>query len=114
MKTRLVLKPGRRGTRKELAEYGKRLVYVRYRYDARLKRRWKTVELIIREAFWEPKPPLPEKIVRVRTRQSEADLHREIRAAGGRWDGKGRVWRMTYKTAVRLGLEKRIVGRESI
>ena len=50
MKTRLVLKPGSRGTRKLLAEHGKRLVCVRYRYDLRLGRRWKTVELVVDDA----------------------------------------------------------------
>jgi hypothetical protein len=43
MKTLLVLQPGNRGTRKLWAEYGQRLVCVRYRYDERLKRRLKTV-----------------------------------------------------------------------
>ncbi|MGB7538731.1 MAG: hypothetical protein WBM17_09345 [Anaerolineales bacterium] len=36
MKTLLFLQPGQRGTRKLLAEYGKRMICVRYRYDERL------------------------------------------------------------------------------
>jgi hypothetical protein len=56
MRTRLVLKPGQRGTKKLVAEYGERLIYVRYRYD--IERRWrvKTIELIVHEGPWEPKP----------------------------------------------------------
>ena len=33
MRTRLTLKPGQRGTKQLVAEYGDRLVCVRYRYD---------------------------------------------------------------------------------
>jgi hypothetical protein len=34
MRTRLHLKPGQKGTKQLLAQYGDRLVCVRYRYDA--------------------------------------------------------------------------------
>jgi hypothetical protein len=47
MKTRLKLKPGQRGTKKLLTQYGDRFVGVRYRYDAKQKKRFKTVELIV-------------------------------------------------------------------
>jgi hypothetical protein len=114
MKTLLVLQPGRRGTRKLWAEYGKRMVCVRYRYDERLKRRWKTVELIVSEAVWEPKAPRPGAKVSVRTRIDEAALHRKIKAAGGKWDGKARIWKMRYDRAIALGLRLRIVERKSI
>ncbi len=114
MKTLLVLKPGQRGTRKLLAEHGKRLVCVRYRYDERLQRRWKTVELVVSEAVWVPKAPRPGTKVSVRTRISEAALHRKIKEAGGKWNGKALVWRLRYDKAVELGLRERIVGRESI
>jgi hypothetical protein len=46
MQTRLKLNPGQRGTKKLVANYGDRLVCVRYRYDEQTKRRYKTVELI--------------------------------------------------------------------
>jgi len=114
MKTLLVLKPGQRGTRKLLAEHGKRLVCVRYRYDERLKRRWKTVELIVSEAVWVPKAPRPGTKVSVRIRYGEAALRGKIKEAGGKWKGKSQVWRMRYDKAIELGLRERIVGRESI
>ncbi|HEX9874022.1 MAG TPA: hypothetical protein VGA43_06645 [Deferrimonas sp.] len=47
MKTRVSLKPGDKGTRQLLAEYGDKLVCVRYRYDPKERMRYKTVELII-------------------------------------------------------------------
>ncbi len=37
------------GTKKLLAQYGKRLVCVRYRYDEERRERYKTVELIVDE-----------------------------------------------------------------
>jgi len=41
MRTRLHLKPGQRGTKQLLAQYGDRLVCVRYRYDAQRKKRFR-------------------------------------------------------------------------
>ena len=114
MKTRLILRPGSRGTRKLLAQYGKRLVCVRYRYDERLKRRYKTVELIVGTIVWEPKPPRPGTKINVRIEYTEDELRRQIKKSGGRWDGKQQVWRLRYDKAVELGLRDRIVDRQSI
>jgi hypothetical protein len=47
MKTRLILKPGQKGTKRLTDKYGDALVCVRYRYDAELRQRLKTVELIV-------------------------------------------------------------------
>ncbi len=106
MKTRLVLKPGSRGTRKLLAEHGKRLVCVRYRYDLRLGRRWKTVELVVDEAEWKPKPRTR---VCVRARSLRWTKKIKIQEADVYWDEKREVWRMTYETAAELGLIHQIV-----
>jgi hypothetical protein len=114
MKTLLVLQPGQRGTRKLLAEHGKRLVCVRYRYDERLRRRWKTVELIVGEIAWERKAPRPGTKVSVRIRYEEAALRGKIKDAGGKWDDKEKVWRIRYDKADELGLRGRIIRRKSI
>ena len=47
MKTRLVLKPGQRGTKSLVKRYGDSLVCVRFRYDAVLGQRLTTVELVV-------------------------------------------------------------------
>jgi hypothetical protein len=47
MGTILHLKPGKKGMKQLLAQYGDRLVCVRYRYDTQRKKWCKTVELII-------------------------------------------------------------------
>jgi hypothetical protein len=108
MNVRLILRPGNRGTRKLLAQYGKRMVCVRYRYDERLKRRYKTVELIVDEIAWEPKPGAP---VKIRIRNIGSGLHQKIMAAGGRWDKNRLFWRIRYDKAIELGLRDRIVDR---
>jgi len=46
---RLHLKPGQKGTKQLLAQYGDRLICVRYRYDVQRKKRLKTVELLVAE-----------------------------------------------------------------
>ena len=57
MKTRLVLKPGQRGTKKLTEKYGDSLVCVRFRYDTMLRQRLKTVELIVERTAWGPPAP---------------------------------------------------------
>ncbi|MDM8552932.1 hypothetical protein QUF72_22830 [Desulfobacterales bacterium HSG2] len=54
MKTRLILKPGQKGTKKLVDIYGDRLVRVRYRYDEKRKKRLKTAEVLIEETDWDP------------------------------------------------------------
>ena len=56
-RVRLHLKPGQKGTKQLLAQYGDRLICVRYRYDAQRKKRFKTVELLVAERDWEPPGP---------------------------------------------------------
>jgi hypothetical protein len=57
MKTRLILKPGQKGTKRLTDKYGDALVCVRYRYDAESRQRLKTVELIVERSDWIPPPP---------------------------------------------------------
>jgi hypothetical protein len=112
MQTRLKLRPGDRGTKQLVAKYGDRLVCVRYRYDAENKRRYKTVELIVEEVGWQPRPrPLPAGTVMVvKVKWGEAELARRVRQAGGRWNPNKRAWELRYDRVVELGLEERVVG----
>jgi hypothetical protein len=61
----LHLKPGQKGTKHLVEQYGDHLVCVRYRYDATRKKRIKTVELVVGEADWQPRFP-PDEIVALR------------------------------------------------
>lgn len=110
MKTRLVLRPGQRGTRQLSTIYGDRLLFVRYRYDTENQRRIKTVEIIVDEAPWSPAPKHePDDSVYVVAGPRELALHDRIRNAGGYWVHARGAWKISYAQALSLGLEGRII-----
>ena len=115
MRTRLHLKPGQKGTKELLAQYGDRLVCVRYRYDTRRKKRFKTVELIVAERDWEPPAPrfTAETIVGMRIGFAEVDLRERVKQAGGKWNRSRKVWELRYDQVVALTLEAQIVEAEA-
>jgi hypothetical protein len=108
------LKPGEPGTIKLLAEYGEKLVCVRYRYDAENKRRIKTVELVIEERPWEANPQkIPSnKIMRLRITYGEFALREQVKAAGGKWNLQKQVWELPYQAVLKLGLAGRIITED--
>jgi len=116
MRIGLSLKPGRSGTKKLVARYGERLVCVRYRYDEKRKKRFKTVELIIEEIAWEPRRKFyaDDEIVGVCLKLAEEQLRRQVLRAGGKWNAARNIWQMRYDRAVELGLRDRIRGIETI
>ena len=116
-----IRKPGQRGTRRLVKEYGDRLVCIRYRYDPQAKKRYKTAELIIEEVSWQPPPtpdltePVPKPrqtpVVAVRIRFNEHDLRRRIKAIGASWQPRERLWYAQEESIRRIGLTDRIVHR---
>lgn len=54
MKSHCHLKPGQKGTKRLVEQYGESLICVRYRYDKTLGVRLKTVEVIVEEKPWQP------------------------------------------------------------
>ena len=129
MRVRLKLNPGQQGTKHLLRQYGDRLVCVRYRYDEKSKKRYTTVELIVDEEPWQPYATKPDTIARIVIGYHEADLRQKVKDAGGRKNrllgfrllGRKRVfqcskstktWKIPYKTVRKLGLMKRIIGKE--
>ena len=94
-----------------LAQYGDRLICVRYRYDAKRRRRLKTVELVVAERYLEPPPPrfAPDQIVGLRVAFAEAAVRDRVKQAGGTWNPERRVWQLRYDRVVDLGLSRRIV-----
>ena len=79
---------------------------VRYRYDLQRRRRLKTVELIVDETDWEPRPEVQ---VFVRIAYAEEQARRRVKRHGARWHPERRLWSLPYGTAKRLQLEHRIV-----
>lgn len=108
LKTTDTLRPGQRGTRRLVAEFGDRLVCVRYRCDAKGRKRYKTVELIVAESDWAP-PPGPDDLVHVRVAFGEEDLRKAVKAAGGRWRPESKTWQLPLRVVEELGLRDRIV-----
>jgi len=87
MRVRLTLKPGQRGTKQLVEEYGDRLVCVRYRYDSERRKRYKTVELIVDEAEWlDQTAPVDALMVGVLVAREETELRAQVKAEGGRWN----------------------------
>ena len=115
MRTLLHLKPGQKGTRELLAQYGDRLVCVPYRYDAQRKKRFKTVELIVAEREWEPPPSrlAADTVVGVRVGFAEVEMRAQVKQAGGKWNPSRKVWELRYDRLVALKLEARIVKEQA-
>ncbi len=111
MRVHQTLRPGQRGTQRFLDRYAERLVCVRYRYDAQAQRRVTTVELVVDEDVWRPRP---KTVVGVRVVWGEAELARGVKRAGGRWDPERKVWRLPYRAVKRLGLRERMVRLEGL
>ena len=111
MRTRLHLKPGQKGTKQLLAQYGDRLVCVRYRYDAQRKKRFKTVELLVAECDWN-RHGLASATTRSSGYASPLPTWQSATEAGWRdtWNPERRVWQLRYDRVVALGLHSRIVS----
>ncbi|HEU4367748.1 MAG TPA: hypothetical protein VFV05_05895 [Methylomirabilota bacterium] len=110
-RVRLHLKPGQKGTKQLLAQYGDRLICVRDRYDAQRKKRLKTVELVVAERDWEPPRPAfaDDQIVALRVAFADVAARDQVKQAGGTWNPARRVWQLRYDRVVALGLNTRIV-----
>ena len=111
MKTRVNLKPGQKGTKKLVEQYGDALLCVRYRYDAKAYKKYKTVEIIVSESEWTPPPAkYPDgELVPLKIGINETVLQNQLRAVGGRWDKYQRVWFAPYGCIAGTKLEKFIV-----
>jgi hypothetical protein len=109
MQARATLRPGQKGTKKLVERFGTQLIYVRYRYDARQRKRFTTVELIVDETAWDPPPPPPDRLALVRIAWDEVDLRDRVKAAGGRWDRERRLWLLPASQVKLLGLQRRVL-----
>jgi hypothetical protein len=102
------LSPTDRGAIALAQQYGDALICVRHRTDAKGKFRHTTVELLVQTS---PIRPRTVKIVGIKTEPHERSLHSVLRAAGGIWDAKARLWRLPRRVAGILNLRDRIVER---
>lgn len=119
MDVKVTLKPGQPGTKGLLELFGERLVCVRYRYDPRLGKRFKTAEIVVDEQLWQDNPApklsfagyLPPADARalIKVAFDEYELRAEIKRRGGVWLPAERLWELPYDDVASLGLRSRIV-----
>jgi hypothetical protein len=100
---------------------GDRLLCVRYRYDKEQRKPYASVELIEDEAHWtgETGDEGPNQLARsdhqilaIRVDYRETELRDKIKAAGGIWRPRQKLWELRYSEVVALGLESRVVAPE--
>jgi len=110
VKTRLILKPGQRGTKNLVKKYGDSLLCVRFKYDAQKQQRLKTVELIVERTDWTPPAPRysEDTLVPLRIEASDIPLRLQAKAAGGRWNPGKRLWFVKYGKIAGTPLEKHL------
>ncbi len=112
MTATIKLKPGQKGTKKLLAEYGDALLCVRYRYDVQSRTCSKTVELIIEKKPWSPPSHrfTADTHVPVRIGYGDKALREKAKAAQGKWDPKLRAWYIQFGKIKDTELEKFIIA----
>jgi hypothetical protein len=66
----------------------------KFRYDADLRQRLKTVELIVEKADWTLPPPryTQKALVPLLLKASDQSLRAQAKAADGRWDPEEQIW----------------------
>ena len=114
MITRLKLKPGQKGTKALVEQYGDALVCVRYRYDEASRTRIKTVELIVEKKELTPSRKKQQKIedetvVPVRIEYGEKQLGKMARSAGGKWNPEVKLWYIQYGNIKGTELETHMI-----
>jgi hypothetical protein len=118
MFTTTTMRPGQKGTKGLTKKYGDRLICVRYKSEQATGRRITTVELIEEESDWNDDtsatatalPAPPQSRLGVRVEYWESDVRNQVKAAGGIWRPKQKLWEIRYEDVVALGLEPRVVG----
>ena len=100
--------PESRGAIKLAQRFGEALVCVRHRIDDKGEFRYTTVELLVEKTAVVPRS---DKIVGIRVGPSEKPLQTLVRAAGGTWDYKARVWRLPRRVVGALKLVDRITEK---
>jgi hypothetical protein len=52
----------------------------------------------------------PEQRLGIRVEYWESDVREKVKAAGGIWRPRHKLWEMRYEDVIALGLEARVVG----
>jgi hypothetical protein len=108
MKAYAHLKPGQDGTKRLVAQYGDRLLCVRYRFDATRGVKVKTVELIVDERPLTAPRFRDDDLVPVRVGYGETALREQLHTLRARWDGELKLWYVRYGRIKGTPLEERL------
>ena len=100
------LSPHQPGARKLTQKYGKSLVCVRHRTDAKGHFRYTTVELFVDKTAVQPRS---DRLVQLKIDYNEGALRTVVRAAGGTWNAKSKRWLLSRRVAGALNLLDRVV-----
>lgn len=109
MKSHCHLKPGQKGTKRLVEQYGESLLCVRYRYDDTRSVRLKTVEIIVEEKPWQP--PFYFKdgdIAPITVAFEETALRARLQKMRAKWEPNLKVWLLPYYLIRGTDLEARI------
>jgi len=111
MRIKRTIIPGQPGAKKWENKYGDNLICVRYRYDEKQNKKLTTVELVVEQKDWKrEKIKIPyNKIVHIRVMYDEFGIISLVKSAGGKWNRSEKVWEISYRNVLSLGLEDRIV-----
>lgn len=99
------LSPTSRGAIKLARQFGDALLCVRHRCDDKGEFRYTTVELLVETTAIQART---EKVVGVRVERDERSLQTVVRAAGGVWDYKTKLWLLPRRVVGILKLVDRI------
>ena len=109
--TKNIKKAGKPGTKKYVKIYGDDLINVRYKYDYKRKKKYKTIELCVEESDWHPseKDKYRHRRVYIRILSYERRLREHIKKAGGIWNNEKKLWKVSIQVVWDLNLEDRFV-----
>lgn len=116
IKTKRILKRGQPGTKKFERIYGDDLVCVRYKYDYKNKKRYKTIELIVDREPWTPgqNDTFSNKKICVQVHYGERELAKKVKESGGVWVKAVGLWLVPLQAIIDLSIECRVVKNEAI
>ena len=117
MKVVKTIPAGRPGTRRYLAEWGDKLLNVRYRIDDSGLSSFTTVEIVVDERPRVPVGRVQNGFLRTREKSlvyiyisyHEDRLRQRVRNVGATWDSARKLWRLPREKVVNMGLLDRIV-----
>lgn len=109
MKSYKHLKPGQKGTKRLVEQYGDALLCVRYRYDEKRGIRLKTVEVVVEEISGNRSRFKDSDVVPVSVHFEEMELREQLRSLRARWDTHAKLWFVPYRLIRGTPLEARIM-----